>query len=197
MANCSGIFSGATVDCLDPLAVGLEQRLFLANLADVETITYSVTPGEENVIEGITMKSGKSFFEFEGINQTIKAQSELVRGDLAVSYKHQIDLSVFEVDNVSLNNLQAMAYKNQIAITVGPNDSSLGNGPFQVHGKNVGMELASNVRIPGDNATGAAFVLQMATAENGGAENELPNVFWDTDYPTTLAKIEALLIAAP
>lgn len=197
MANCSGIFQGQDIDCLDNLAVGLEQRLFLANLADVEDITYSATQGEENVITGITMKSGKSFFEFAGIAQTIKAQNELIRGDLNVSYKHTIDLSIFEVDNISLNNMQAMAFKNQIAITVGPNDSSLGNGAFQVSGKNVGLEMVTNIRIVADVATGAAHVIQLSTPEQGGTENEIPNPFWVTDYPTTLAALEALLIAAP
>ena len=194
MANCSGIFQGQDVDCLDPLFVGLLPRVFLANLDDVSVITYSVTPGEENVIENITMKTGKAFFEFGGIAQTIKAQNELVRGDLNVSYKHTIDLSVFEVDNVSLNNLQAMAYKNQIGIVFQPDDSSLGNGAFTVYGKNIGMELFTNIRILSDNATGAAHVLQLTTPENGGTEGSIPDVFFDTDYATSLATIEALLI---
>jgi len=120
----------------------------------------------------------------------------LIRGDLNVSYKHTVDLSIFQVDNASLNNMQAMAYKNQIGIVLQPDDSSLGNGAITVYGKNIGMQLLTNIRILGDNATGGAHVLQLATPENGGTEGSIPDVFFTTDYATTLAAVEALLIPA-
>jgi hypothetical protein len=194
--NCAGIFQSQFIDCQDPLAVGTVQRLFLANYDDVEDITFSIVEGEENVIETIVMAAGTSFFEFEGVNQSLAVQQELVRQATANNYRQTIDFSIFEVDNITLQNMQAMAYKRQVAITYGANDSSLGNGAFQYSGKNSGLDLLTNIRINGSVETGGAHVMQLATPEAGASENELSNVIWDTDYPTTLAYIETLLTPA-
>jgi hypothetical protein len=194
MANCTGIFQGQSIDCHEPLSVGIVQRTFLANIEDIEEYVYSVVPGEENVIETITMKLGTQFWEFDGVNESISTQSELVRRTTSNSYKHTLGLTVFEVDNIALQNLQGMAYIAQVAIVLGPNDSSLGNGAFQVLGKNIGLDLATNVRINGDVETGGGHVLSLSTPDSGGAENEEPNVLWETDYATTLSYIETTLL---
>ena len=192
MANCSGIFQSQTISCDDPLVAGVVQRLFVANLEDIATKTYSAVAGEENVITAITMKSGKAFFELAGVNQTISAQTDIVRGTLATSYKHTVGVSVFEVDNVSVLNVQAMAYKPQVAIVLGVDDSSLGNGAFQMFGVSAGMDVAANTRINGDTDTGAAWVLSLETPESGRTEPTLPELVWSTNYATTLALVEAL-----
>ena len=195
--GCSGIFQGQLIDCEQPLAVGLEQRLFIANKEDVEGVDYSVVAGEENVVEAITMKSGKAFFEFEGVNETIKAQNSLVRNALSNTYNHMVDFSVFEVDNSSLLNLQAMAYKPQIVIVFGVNDSSLGNGIFRLYGNQAGLDLGTDEQIHGDTETGGAQVCQLLTPDSGRAETQKPPVIFLTDYATTLALIEDLLTPAP
>lgn len=194
--GCEGIFQGALVDCENPLAVGLEQRIYVANKEDILTVDYSVAPGEENIVELITMKLGKAFFEFQGVNETIKAQNSLIRNSLSNTYNHQVDFSVFEVDNSSLLNLQAMAYKPQVVIVFRVNDSSLGNGVFRLYGNQAGLDLGTDEEIHGDAETGAAQVCQLITPESGRAETQKPPVIFDTDYATTLALIEALLTPA-
>ena len=194
MANCSGVFQSQDIDCQNPLSVGTVQRAFIANRDDIELIAYSVVIGEENVISAITMKTGTSFYEFAGVNESIKGQNELVRRSVSNGYKHQVDLSVFEVDNITLQNLQAMAYKPQVCILMGVDDSSLGNGAFQLYGSDSGLDLLTNIRINGDVETGGAHVLQLATPDSGGDEKTIPPVIWSTDYATTLALVEALLI---
>ena len=192
--GCEGIFQGALIDCDNPLAVGLEQRIFVANKEDILDVNYSVAVGEENVVDAITMKTGKAFFEFEGVNETIKAQNSLVRNSLSNTYMHQVDFSVFEVDNSSLLNLQKMAYKPQVVIVFGVNDSTLGNGVFRLYGNQAGLDLVTDEQIHGDAETGGAQVCQLNTPDSGRAETQKPPVIWNTDYATTLALIEALLI---
>ena len=193
MANCSGIFQGASISCDNPLSVGITQRVLVANREDIASISYSVVAGEENVITAIVMKSGKAFFEFAGVNESIRVQQELVRRAVSNGYKMTLDFSVFEVDNSSLLNMQAMAYKPQVAIAYGVDDTSLGNGAFQLLGSDVGMDLLTNVRINSDVETGGAHVLQLATPDTGGDEKTLAPVIWSTDYQTTLALVDALL----
>mgnify|MGYP003628312766 CR=1 FL=1 len=194
--SCAGIFEGATVSCADPLAVGIEQRLFLANLEDVASFTFDGT--ETNMVTAITMKATKTFFEFEGLKQSISSQSEYLPRPYSVGYKHQCDFSVFDVSASQRRNLEAMAFQPQVAIAYGPNDSSLGNGAFEILGINAGLEIVTNIRIPADNETGGAYRIQLATPDAGGIETQLPSVFW-TDpstgtYASALTAIEALKV---
>jgi hypothetical protein len=194
MANCTGIFQGSGVSCDDPLVTGLRQRLLLANLEDIEEFTHSVVPGEENVITGIIMKATKTFFEFDGVKQSISCQSDIVNGSVSVGYDHTVNLSVFQVGSEDRRNLQAMAYKPQVAILEASSpDTSLGNGIFQVYGQTRGLEVLTNTRIDADQDTGGAYVLQIKTSDAGGKETSLPEVFFTVDYATTLAAVNALL----
>ena len=195
--GCEGIFQGQLVDCDNPLAVGLEQRIFSANKVDVLGVDYSVAVGEENVVELITMKPDKAFFEIQGFNETIKAQNSLIKNALSNTYMHQVDASIFEVDNSSLLNLQKMAYQPQIVIVFGVNDSSLGNGVFRLYGAQAGLDLTTDEQIHGDAETGGAQVIQLQTPDSGRAETQKPPVIWTVNYETTLAMIEALLIPIP
>jgi hypothetical protein len=188
--SCAGIFSGATQSCNDPLSVGLVQRLFLANLEDVASFTFDGT--ETNMVTGITMESGKTFFEFEGLKQSISCQSEYVPKPFSTAYKHTIDFSIMDVSASQRRNMEAMVFQPQVAITFGQNDSSLGNGAFEIHGINAGLEVVTNIRIPADNETGGAYRIQLATPDAGGIESQLPSVFFSTDYATTLAALVAL-----
>jgi len=188
--GCAGIFSGALQSCADPLSVGLVQRLFLANLEDVASFTFDGT--ETNMVTGITMESGKTFFEFEGLKQSISCQSEYVPKPFSTAYKHTVDFSIMDVSASQRRNMEAMVFQPQVAITFGQNDSSLGNGAFEIHGINAGLEVVTNIRIPADNETGGAYRIQLATPDAGGIESQLPSVFFSTDYATTLAALVAL-----
>ena len=190
--SCAGLFLGSSISCSDPLAVGIEQRLFLANLEDVASFTFDGT--ETNMVTAITMKATKKFFEFEGLKQSISTQSEYMPKPYSVGYKHTVDFSVFSVTAEQRRNLEAMAFQPTVAIAYGPNDSSLGNGAFEILGINAGLEIVTNIRIPADNETGGAYRIQLATPDAGGIESQLPSVFWSTDYATTLTALEALKV---
>ena len=197
MSNCSGIFQNQLVSCDNPLSVGTTQRILVANREDVSVITYSAVAGEENVVTGITMKTTKRFFEFGGVNESISMQQELVRRTVSNGYKMTVNCIVFETDNTTRLNLQAMAYKPQIAIVYGVDDSSLGNGAFNVMGVDVGMDLLTNVNMPADVESGGGYQLGLGTPDTGGDEKALAPVFWDTDYTSTLVAVNALLNIAP
>jgi hypothetical protein len=188
--SCAGIFEGATVSCADPLAVGIEQRLFLANLEDVASFTYDNT--DDNLITAIAMESGKTFFEFEGLKQSISFQEEFVPKPFSTAYKLTVDFSVFDVSASQRRNLEAMVFQPQVAILFGPNDSSLGNGFCNVLGVNAGLDVITSIRIPADNETGAAYRVQLATPDAGGIENGYSKPMFVTDYAATLAAVVAL-----
>jgi len=191
MANCDGIAMGATISCTDPLLVGVEQRVLLANLDDVESFTAT-----GNLITAITMKTGKQFYEFAGVNQTIKARWELVRNATSNSYKHFVDLSVFDVSSAQQDNIEAMAYKEQVAIVIQRDDTSLGDNAISVYGRNSGLQLLTGARDLGDTESGAAAVLNLGTPDEGYIEPNIPSAFQATDYAGTLTAIDVLLAPA-
>ena len=193
MATCAGITVGAAFDCENPLQPGVRQRLLIGNLSDIASITRGGTP---NVILDITMKSTKAMFAFEGVKQSITAQSELVVQTLSNAYNHQVGLSVFEVDSVQKLNLQGMMATAQFAIVENSKDDSLGDSVFEVFGINRGMEGSELLRINADTDTSGAYVITLVTPDEGGKETTLPESFWDTDLATTEALVEALLTPA-
>jgi hypothetical protein len=190
--SCAGIFSGGTVSCSDPLAVGIEQRLFLANLNDIEVGGIAFDTTDNNLITGITMKSGKTFFEFEGLKQSISFQEEVQQKPFSTGYKLTVDFSVFDVSASQRRNLEAMVFQPQIAILFGPNDSSLSNGFCNVLGVDVGLDVITSIRIPADNETGGAYRVQLATPDAGGIETGYSKPMLVTDYAATLAAVVAL-----
>lgn len=196
MPSCTGIFQGAIYDCTDPLIIGLKQDLYLANYEDVASVTYSAVSGEENIVTGITMKSTKAFFKVEGVNSSLSCNQEMIRTNTAVGWRHFIDFSIFDVTSQSRLNINAMSRVRLVAITLQPNDTSLGNGPIEFHGWDAGLELTTGTRNNSDAETGGAYRLQLATPDNL-RENRLPEVFWSTDYATTETAVEALLTPAP
>lgn len=195
MGNCTGIFQGQVIDCEFPLSTALDKRVLLAPLDDVLSITFSAIAGEENLITAIVMKTGGQFFEVEGVNKSIMAREELVRGTTSNGYKHMVDCSIFEVDNVTRKNLQAMATVPTIAIVIQPDDASLGNGAISVFGRQVGMDLVVMTRDISDIESGGAYVCNLATSDDQ-RESQITNPFESTDYATTIAAIDVLLSPA-
>ena len=191
---CAGITVGSLYDCDNPLVPFVRQRLLIGNLEDIATITRNVT--FDNIIEGITMKSTKAMFAFEGVKTSISAQTELVVQTLSNAYNHQSNLSVFEVDSAQKRNLQGMAAIEQFCIVDNSKNTSLGDSNFEVYGINRGLLPSEMIRINADGETGGAYVITLITPDEGGKETTLPESFFLTDLTTTEALVEALLTPA-
>ena len=142
------------------------------------------------------MKPTTAMYAFDGVKQSISAQSELVVQTLSNAYNHQVGLSVFEVDSLQKANLQGMAAQTQFAIVENSKDDSLGNSTFEVFGINRGMEASEMLRINGDTDTSGAYVITLVTPDEGGKETTLPESFFITSLAVTEAAVEALLTPA-
>ena len=191
---CEGLIGGAEINCSDPLTPGIRKRLIGFNLADVELVTYSVT--EPNVIENILLKSGKQAFVFDGIKQSITPTQELVPQPTSNGWKHGILFSIFDVSSEQKLNLQGMATQGTVWIVENANDSSNADSIFEVYGLGRGLEAESITRSPVDTESGAAYVVQLNTPDEGGSEVVPVESWFDTDYETTLALVDLLLIPA-
>ena len=90
-----------------------------------------------------------------------------------------------------------MATKASVWIVENANDSSNADSVFEVYGLNRGLEAQSITRSPVDTESGAAFVVEMATPDDGGNEPVPVESYFITDYVTTLAAVELLLTPQP
>ena len=193
-ANCAGITVGADYDCENPIAAGVNTRLIIGNLDDIASVSFNIT--NTYIIEDITMKSTKATFAFEGVRRSVSPQYSLTPQTVSIGYSHQIDFSVFDISALQKENLEAMAISPQFAIVQNINDVGNDDTFFEVYGISRGLDVISNVRIPGDSDTGAAFVLTLQTPEEGGLENKMPATWFQTDFATTLGLVEATLTPA-
>ena len=192
---CDGLVMGADIDCADPLAPGIRKRLIGFNLEDIADVQYSVS--QPNVIESITLLEGKQGWVFEGIKQSIIPNLELVNTPTASTWRHSVTLSIFDVSSGQKLNIQGMATKASVWIVENANDSSNVDSVFEVYGLQRGLEAQSITRSPVDTESGAAFVVEMATPDDGGNEPVPVESYFITDYVTTLAAVELLLTPQP
>ena len=192
---CEGLVMGAEIDCADPLSPGIRKRLIGFNLEDIENVDYDVV--NTNVVELITLKTGKQAWVFEGIKQSIVPSQELVNTPTASTWRHSIIQSIFDVSSEQKLNIQGMATKATVWIVENANDSSNSDSIFEVYGLQRGLEAQTITRSPVDTESGAAYVLELATPDEGGNEPVPVESFFDTDFATTLAAVETLLTPAP
>lgn len=189
---CGGISMGADYDCEYPIVPGVNQRLILGNQDDIESITYSLTT--PTLIEDITLKVGKAAYVFQGIRQSLNPQYELVAGSISVGYMHTINFLAFDITQEAKDNYERMALGKMWGVLENKNAVGNGNSIFEVYGLGVGLEASALTRIPGDQESGGAFTIALTTPEAEGKEPKMPQSWFATDYPTTKALVDLLLV---
>jgi hypothetical protein len=190
--SCS-ISAGALFDCDNLPQAGVNSRLLVGNLADIETITRDTN---RSMVTAITMKTGKAVYAFEGSDMSVKPEYHLVPGTIAPQWTHRIPFVIFDVSTTQKENLESMKNAKLFAITQGVEDDGNGDNYFEIHGLGRGLKLTTLDRIVGDNETLGAFSAVLETYSEGGNESEMPSTFFDTDFDTTLAAATALLTPA-
>ena len=192
---CAGITVGADYDCANPPVAGVDQRLILINKSvyDEATITYdgSLTSLITNIV---LAAGGKQGWAFQGVRTSLKPQSNFVAEEIAVGYDHQVDFLVFDISQAQKDNLEKLGVSKVVAIVQNMNSAGNADSVFEVFGGGVGLELITNQRINGDQATMGVWSLSLKTSDNSGKEPKLPTSYFDTDFATTKAKVDALLV---
>ena len=192
MADCGGIIQGAAYSCDNPIVPGVVPDIILFNLKDIASVTYDAV--ETHIITDITLVSTKQAWSFEGFRQSARPQYEYVKQQFSTAYNHMIDLQVFDITADQKKNLEAMALAKIVAVV--QNLDKTDTVPYEVYGLDVGLEINTLTRIAADLETAGSFSLQLMTPEDAGKEPKMPPSWWDTDYPTTKAKVDALLTPA-
>ena len=194
MANCDGLTIGSIYDCDNPIAPGVNNRLLLGNLDDISAITYDVTT--VTIITDITMKSTKACFAFEGVRQSMNPQYQFIPQTVSVGYDHQIDFLIFDISQLQKDNVEAMGVQKVFGVVQNAQGAGNGDNFFEVYGSIAGMEMLTGGRIPRELETQGALNLSLKTSDNEGKEPKMPQTWFETDFNTTLALVDALLTPA-
>ena len=183
--SCKGIFQGQDFDCEDVLIAGVDEKLTLFNLLDIETITFDVD--NPSIITDIILVNGASAFTFDGTRQSLIPEEHFIPGRFSVGYDHQLGFQVFQIDQTSKDNLEAMFVKKTVGVVHNK------EGSFEVYGIIQGLEGLTKDRLPGDQDTGGSYSIVLKTSENTAREPKSPQTWFDTDEATTQDKIDALI----
>jgi len=191
MADCGLITAGVAYDCANPQQGGVNAKLRLANYDDISAYTISGTV--DNQITGITLKTGKQFFVFEGFRNSLTPSYAAVAPDTGQTlYTHQANFFIFDNQQVTKNEIQKLALGRFVAII--ENNGKDANS-FEVLGRGNGLELVAG-DLKNANENNGAYNIILATLD-GEFETKLPQTFYDeTSYASTLAIVEGYEVPA-
>lgn len=187
---CGAITSGITLNCTDPLEAGVNATFYIANKDDIATVAYD--PSNAMLVDGITMKAGKSFYTFEGQLQSTEPLSVMVKGKYVNNFEHTVSFLIFKIDPATKEEILNMKNGNFVCIIQNNYRGANGNSKYEIYGVGTGLKAEVLERNPADAETLGAFKVTLKTQEYA-REAKMPVTFFDTDETTTDAAIQALL----
>ena len=188
MAVCNTISAGVALNCAAPLVPGVETDILLANKSDIAG--YTVDNTNPLLVTGVTLKSGKMFYKFEGQNDSVEPKSRLVPTRYNDFFEHEARIKIFSNTEAHKLLIEKLIKGLLVALITGK------DGRWELYGKDIGLKAQEMERDPNNADTGGAYDILLKTPANTAKEPHLPATFFVTDAATTETEVEDLLEAA-
>ena len=191
MANCTGVLGADIInDCTKKPIGGLESVIYMFNRSE---ISGTISPANKVLLTDLVVASTKKGYKYEGFKKTANAGFDLVVSDnLPDAYTQTLSLTVWGIDSTTVKALNDL---NDIVVVVeNKNKGVAGDGAFEVYGFETGLYKTSLTKRSNDN--GGTFSLEMAS-QSGEESSVSHHIYFDTNYATTKAALNALLVAQP
>jgi len=183
-----GIADDILNDCAISPKGGIERDAIILNRADIATISYD--DANSTQVEEITLASGKHGYKLRGFKNSNNAGHSLVVNDVSPdSYKQTVTLQAWGIDGDTVATLDDLA--DLVIITENKNKGVNGNGAFEIYGLETGLYKNADDRMVADNQGIQTVTLSTRDGEDASVSR---HIFFDTDYATTKAMFEALLV---
>jgi hypothetical protein len=192
MATCGEATASFGFNCTKPLQGGTGDRAYIINFEDWKEGTPAFNATNRLVLEGMVLAGTATAFYVDGKNNSNAPSFALVKQAYADVYDHTFNFLVFEVTNAAKKALNDMVGGKYVVVYENNYQGTSGQVAFEVLGANAGLEVKTFTRDPLNNDNQGAWVLSMGTPDTG-KEPDVPYSFFDTDYATTKAALEALL----
>jgi hypothetical protein len=194
--NCPDLISGAVRDCLNPIVGGNKPNLILMTLDVWDRAIKTIDGTIDNLITDIVLtQTGDVAYEFEGHRKSMIPSYVYVPSDNQSGFDHLVSFMVYDISQEQKNNLLALAQNNVVGIVTNANATGNGNSVFEVFGVSLGLEMQTMTRENGSSDTGGAIQIELKTSDLFGKEPKQPQSLLKTDFDTTTALIEGLLVA--
>ncbi len=187
MAACAKITIGATVNCNAPISGGTGTRMILFNFDDKDTATVTA----DGTISALTLANPG--FEYEGQKLSHHPSYEMVKKPFTNVFKHQVEFLVFNFTQTMKANLQKMSKGKIVAVVENNYQGTAGETAFEVYGYNTGLFVEEMKRDANDTDNQGAFVIKLSSDE-AALESVLPQALFLTDYATSKAIVDSLLV---
>lgn len=191
MSVCAAISANMLIDCLNPLIGGVKDRLILLNRLDVASLTRNST--NQQILEAVTKASGKVGYLYEGQKSSIDVKTALVAKKYSVGFSHDITFRVFSNDANTKKQIEALARGEVVAFLENNFRGVAGNSSFEMYGWGIGLVVSALESNKSDADTQGAYVITL-TAPPDKMEPHLPETLFITDYATSLAVFNGLLV---
>lgn len=192
MSELCGIIAGSIlVNCTTPPQAGTEDKMIVLNRKQIASLTKNGLNAQ--VIEDIILESGASGFVFEGLNNSIAPEYNMVPGRYFKMWNHQVDFLAFNVSPETKKRMEELKDADIVVIIYNKNQGASGDSAFEIYGLYSGLKASLIERKINDQETQGCFHIVAKTDEERGLEPFQPQTFFDTDYATTLAIVEALV----
>lgn len=186
---CGKITANIAKSCTNPVQAGTRDRGIIINFDDILAPVYAADG--ETVVD-ITLVSGAVGYEIDGQNNSIEPKSSLVEQGFNNMFDHEVMMKGFDVSPVTKNQVNSMKDGRFVIITENYFRGVAGNAAFEVYGLTTGLEVTELERDPNSEETQGAFHFKFATKKN--KEPKTANTFFLTDYTTTKALVDAILV---
>lgn len=187
---CGDITSGLGPNCDFPQIGGATDRIVIINFSDIDVVTRDGVNNE--IITDITLKSGKSGYAWFGQNRSVEPREALVKGRYSNAFDHEVRHKIFNDGAAVRKQLNASVNGRFVAIVEANFKGETGDAAFKVFGIESGLEVPELEKIYDNSDTEGAFDLLLRSSEFA-REPKLAATFFDTDYATTQAKVDALV----
>lgn len=187
MLTCAKIAANATIGSCRQGNGAITGDIVLINWDDWKEATITQTG---SVISAITMNGTDKAYKVSSKEKANESSVTMNKGTYGNSFVHQVILRAFDRSQTTKDLVNKLAQGRFVAI-VEHVDPNAADTIFEVFGAQNGL-TASAIEGNSTDADGVISAITLASEDNA-RESELPLSFFDTDYATTKAKIDALL----
>lgn len=188
---CKGIEDDIELDCDYPISGGVNDRLILFNHADI-TIT-SRDPSNPRIITGVALASGARGYTIEGKNSSNEPDTNFVKKTFSGAWEHLMIFKIFRSDPVVKKNVENFGSAKVVALIQNNYVNATGDSVFEFYGLGSGLELNTAKRSQNNEELMGAWEIELKSNPKA-LEQSPPLTFFNTDYTTTLAAVEALIV---
>lgn len=192
MATCGNIALSLGFNCNVPLQGGTADRAYIMNHEDWKAAAIGRDLANNLVVESVVLAGSATAFYVDGKNNSNAPAFQLVKLPYADVYDHTFNYLVFDISNAAHKALANQVGGRYVVIAENNYQGASGQCAFEIYGADAGLEVKVFTRDALNNDNQGAYVLNLATPDVGKEPNP-PLRFFDTDYATTKAALEALL----